>query len=66
MDFLSQRGEAKLLTEDWEGAVADLKLAAEKSPQVQFPFLSLYIFIVTQMCSFCCLDECVQSESYKP
>ncbi|GFZ11419.1 DnaJ P58IPK-like protein [Actinidia rufa] len=27
------RGEAKLLIEDWEGAVADLKSAAEKSPQ---------------------------------
>lgn len=45
MEFLSQRGEAKLLTEDWEGAVADLKLAAEKSPQVQFPFSSLYILL---------------------
>lgn len=29
-----QRGEAKLLTEDWEGAVEDLKSAAQKSPQV--------------------------------
>lgn len=29
-----QRGEAKLLTEDWEGAVEDLKAAAQKSPQV--------------------------------
>lgn len=29
-----QRGEAKLLTEDWEGAVEDMKSAAEKSPQV--------------------------------
>lgn len=29
-----QRGEAKLLVEDWEGAVADVKSAAEKSPQV--------------------------------
>ncbi|KAF7086555.1 hypothetical protein CFC21_089843, partial [Triticum aestivum] len=27
------RGEAKLLTEDWEGAVEDLKEAAQKSPQ---------------------------------
>nr|GMD36676.1 DnaJ protein P58IPK homolog [Ipomoea batatas] len=33
VEALVQRGEAKLLTEDWEGAVADLKLAAEKSPQ---------------------------------
>ncbi|CAH9096137.1 unnamed protein product [Cuscuta europaea] len=33
VEALTQRGEAKLLTEDWEGAVADLKLAAEKSPQ---------------------------------
>ncbi|PHT71873.1 DnaJ protein P58IPK -like protein [Capsicum annuum] len=33
IDALVQRGEAKLLTEDWEGAVADLKEAAEKSPQ---------------------------------
>ncbi|URD87726.1 dnaJ [Musa troglodytarum] len=28
-----QRGEAKLLTEDWDGAVEDLKIAAQKSPQ---------------------------------
>ncbi|KAG2594531.1 hypothetical protein PVAP13_5NG648200 [Panicum virgatum] len=27
------RGEAKLLSEDWEGAVQDLKEAAQKSPQ---------------------------------
>ncbi|CAH9127032.1 unnamed protein product [Cuscuta epithymum] len=33
VEALTQRGEAKLITEDWEGAVADLKLAAEKSPQ---------------------------------
>ncbi|TYJ50777.1 hypothetical protein E1A91_A01G232800v1 [Gossypium mustelinum] len=33
LEALVQRGEAKLLTEDWEGAVEDLKLAAEKSPQ---------------------------------
>ncbi|KAK1561979.1 hypothetical protein Q3G72_004233 [Acer saccharum] len=33
IDALVQRGEAKLLTEDWEGAVADLKAAAQKSPQ---------------------------------
>ncbi|KAL8508836.1 hypothetical protein ACS0TY_016150 [Phlomoides rotata] len=33
IEALVQRGEAKLLVEDWEGAVADLKLAAEKSPQ---------------------------------
>ncbi|KAG9453387.1 hypothetical protein H6P81_006291 [Aristolochia fimbriata] len=33
VDALVQRGEAKLLTEDWEGAVADLKQAAQKSPQ---------------------------------
>nr|XP_043631316.1 dnaJ protein P58IPK homolog [Erigeron canadensis] len=32
-EALVQRGEAKLLTEDWEGAVADIKAAAEKSPQ---------------------------------
>ncbi|KAK4396337.1 DnaJ protein P58IPK [Sesamum angolense] len=31
--ILDCRGEAKLLVEDWEGAVADLKSAAEKSPQ---------------------------------
>jgi hypothetical protein len=31
---LLQRGEAKLLSEDWEGAVQDLKEAAQKSPQV--------------------------------
>ncbi|XP_047334375.1 dnaJ protein P58IPK homolog [Impatiens glandulifera] len=33
VDALVQRGEAKLLIEDWEGAVADLKSAAERSPQ---------------------------------
>ncbi|XP_010037954.2 dnaJ protein P58IPK homolog isoform X1 [Eucalyptus grandis] len=32
-EALVQRGEAKLLTEDWEGAVDDLKSAAQKSPQ---------------------------------
>jgi DnaJ family protein C protein 3 len=32
--FAFQRGEAKLLTEDWEGAVEDLKTAAQNSPQV--------------------------------
>lgn len=34
--FVFQRGEgeAKLLTEDWEGAVEDLKTAAQQSPQV--------------------------------
>ncbi|KAK9168892.1 hypothetical protein Syun_001032 [Stephania yunnanensis] len=33
LEALVQRGEAKLLVEDWEGAVADLKAAAQKSPQ---------------------------------
>ncbi|XP_078179243.1 dnaJ P58IPK-like protein [Carex rostrata] len=33
IEALSQRGEAKLLIEDWEGAVQDLKEAAQKSPQ---------------------------------
>ncbi|OAY42660.1 dnaJ protein P58IPK homolog [Manihot esculenta] len=33
LEALVQRGEAKLLVEDWEGAVEDLKSAAEKSPQ---------------------------------
>lgn len=33
IEALVQRCEAKLLTEDWEGAVADIKSAAEKSPQ---------------------------------
>ncbi|GLT89761.1 hypothetical protein SLE2022_077320 [Rubroshorea leprosula] len=32
-EALAQRGEAKLLAEDWEGAVADMKAAAQKSPQ---------------------------------
>lgn len=32
---VKQRGEAKLLTEDWEGAVEDLKSAAQQSPQVR-------------------------------
>jgi hypothetical protein len=29
-----QRGEARLLVEDWEGAVADFKAAVQQSPQV--------------------------------
>lgn len=33
VEALVQRGEAKLIIEDWEGAVADIKSAAEKSPQ---------------------------------
>ncbi|XP_051152383.1 dnaJ protein P58IPK homolog isoform X2 [Andrographis paniculata] len=33
VDALVQRGEAKLIIEDWEGAVADIKAAAEKLPQ---------------------------------
>ncbi|KAK9124301.1 hypothetical protein Sjap_013903 [Stephania japonica] len=33
LEALVQRGEAKLLVEDWEGAAADLKAAAQKSPQ---------------------------------
>ncbi|KAK7396559.1 hypothetical protein VNO78_17651 [Psophocarpus tetragonolobus] len=33
IEALVQRGEAKLLTEDWEGAVEDLRSAAQKSPQ---------------------------------
>ncbi|KAJ4970553.1 hypothetical protein NE237_003652 [Protea cynaroides] len=33
IEALVQRGEAKLLVEDWEGAVEDLKAAAQKSPQ---------------------------------
>ncbi|XP_057805439.1 dnaJ protein P58IPK homolog isoform X2 [Salvia miltiorrhiza] len=33
VEALVQRGEAKLLIEDWEGAVADLRSAAEKSPR---------------------------------
>ncbi|KAM1648145.1 hypothetical protein FF1_009456 [Malus domestica] len=33
LEALVQRGEAKLLTEDWEGAVEDLKSAAQQSPQ---------------------------------
>ncbi|KAK9290193.1 hypothetical protein L1049_008359 [Liquidambar formosana] len=33
LEALVQRGEAKLLTEDWEGAVEDLKSAAQASPQ---------------------------------
>ncbi|KAI4341932.1 hypothetical protein MLD38_026601 [Melastoma candidum] len=32
-EALVQRGEAKLLVEDWEGAVEDLKAAAQQSPQ---------------------------------
>ncbi|KAL7265114.1 hypothetical protein ACSBR1_002963 [Camellia fascicularis] len=33
VEALVQRGEARLLIEDWEGAVADLKSEVEKSPQ---------------------------------
>ncbi|GAA0138657.1 chaperone [Lithospermum erythrorhizon] len=33
VEALVQRGEAKLLTEDFEGAVADMKSAVEKSPE---------------------------------
>ncbi|XP_058098692.1 dnaJ protein P58IPK homolog isoform X2 [Magnolia sinica] len=33
VEALAQRGEAKLLIEDWEGAVDDLKTAAQMSPQ---------------------------------
>ncbi|KAL4560530.1 hypothetical protein LXL04_032682 [Taraxacum kok-saghyz] len=33
VEALVQRGEAKLLMEDWEGAVADIKAALEKSPK---------------------------------
>ncbi|CAN1805462.1 DnaJ protein P58IPK homolog [Linum perenne] len=33
LEALVQRGEAKLLIEDWEGAVEDLKSAAQQSPQ---------------------------------
>lgn len=33
VEALVQRGEAKLLTEDWEGAVEDMRSAAQKSPQ---------------------------------
>ncbi|KAH7677869.1 Dnaj-like subfamily c member 3 protein [Dioscorea alata] len=33
VEALFQRGKAKLITEDWEGAVEDLKSAAQKSPQ---------------------------------
>ncbi|KAK8928794.1 hypothetical protein KSP39_PZI017530 [Platanthera zijinensis] len=33
VEALTQRGEAKLIVEDWEGALEDLKTAAEKSPE---------------------------------
>ncbi|XP_050228647.1 dnaJ protein P58IPK homolog [Mercurialis annua] len=33
LEALVQRGEAKLLTEDYEGAIEDLKSAAQQSPQ---------------------------------
>ncbi|KAL9266330.1 DnaJ protein P58IPK-like protein [Drosera capensis] len=32
-EALHQRGEAKLLTEDWDGAIEDIKAALQKSPQ---------------------------------
>lgn len=43
-----QRGEAKLLTEDWEGAVEDLKSAAQKSPQVSSTTISFFIKFVLE------------------
>lgn len=49
LEFFPQRGEAKLLTEEWEGAVADLKLAAEKSPQVQFARVLLFYCIMNEL-----------------
>ncbi|KAG0601514.1 hypothetical protein M758_11G117800 [Ceratodon purpureus] len=33
LDALEQRAEAKLLVEDWEGAVADFKAAIQQNPQ---------------------------------
>ncbi|CAM6043781.1 unnamed protein product [Sphagnum compactum] len=33
LEALVQRGEARLLVEDWEGAVADFKAAVQQSPQ---------------------------------
>ncbi|KAF5944088.1 hypothetical protein HYC85_018165 [Camellia sinensis] len=33
VEALIQRGEARLLIEDWKGVVADLKPTVEKSPQ---------------------------------
>ncbi|GKF46891.1 DnaJ protein P58IPK, partial [Tanacetum coccineum] len=33
VEALIESGEAKLLIEDWEGTVADMKASAEKSPQ---------------------------------
>lgn len=51
-EALVQRGEAKLLTEDWEGAVADMKAAAEKSPQVTVVFDFELDYIIHVLCSF--------------
>lgn len=51
---LLQRGEAKLLTEDWEGAVSDLKEASQKSPQVGAdPSCSMcadYVLFINDLC----------------
>lgn len=47
-----QRGEAKLLTEDWEGAVEDLKSAAQKSPQVCY-VIDYLMFIQKNFISSC-------------
>ncbi|KAL0316242.1 UNVERIFIED_CONTAM: DnaJ protein P58IPKB [Sesamum radiatum] len=43
VEALAQRGEAKLLVEDWEGAVADLKSAVEKSPQITVTVLDFLL-----------------------
>lgn len=39
--FSLQRAEAKLLVEDWEGAVADFKAAIQQNPQVSSWWLTL-------------------------
>ncbi|XP_055811576.1 dnaJ protein P58IPK homolog B [Solanum dulcamara] len=46
IDALVQRDESKLLTEDWEGAIADLKEAAEKYPQVCWQFFSVVLLFI--------------------
>ncbi|KAL7243201.1 hypothetical protein ACSBR1_015586 [Camellia fascicularis] len=43
VEALIQRGEARLLIEDWKGVVADLKPTVENLPQVCLKFFPNYI-----------------------
>lgn len=52
MLFPLQRGEAKLLVEDWEGAVEDLQMAAQRSPQVWYYVFLEHFSVCTCACVF--------------